>query len=289
MKRFKNNKGVTGVDIAVSVSIIVITLGIVMAIYTSYSNKSKEIKRNSVATNLAMTVIENIEATDINDSAITEITPGGKTIDGGYGITDKPKGYTIIAKKIESSDALIKMVAFQIDVIVSYEIEDETKTVTLSTIKKYDNTGEAEKPNMADTKIEGCIPVKYDSDKGGYVKTNVKDTGWYSISSRRFPVVVKIDEEKFGVDATIQLSQADASYVWIPFYGSDGANYRYCDSSGNIIKYVTDTTNISSYKITSDTVTDTNADGNIDITGGQWVTVDSDPHKAIKNLIFSWN
>ena len=45
MKRLKNSNGVTGIDIAVSVSIIAITLGIVMAIYTSYSNNASSPSR----------------------------------------------------------------------------------------------------------------------------------------------------------------------------------------------------------------------------------------------------
>ena len=48
MKRLKNNKGITGIDIVVSVTLIVITLGIVMAVYTSYANKTKEVKFFSV-------------------------------------------------------------------------------------------------------------------------------------------------------------------------------------------------------------------------------------------------
>lgn len=306
MKRFKNNKGVTGVDIAVSVSIIVITLGIVMAIYTSYSNKSKEIKRNSVATNLAMTVIEHIETTDINHSDIASITPTGKPIDNGYGITNKPNGYTITAKKIENENVAINKVAFQIDVIVSYTIQDEIKTVTLSTIKKYDNTKEAEPPKIADGKIivnknggsvqeiTGVIPVKYDSAKGGYVKTQITDSEWYSISSRKFPVVVKIDENAFGVDSKIQLAQASNRFVWIPYYGIEGTNkFRYCDSEGNIIKYQTNTDKISSYKISNTKVTP--------VYGGMWIEVDKDLkvttnsstfnniYENVRMKIFSWD
>ena len=45
------------------VTLIVITLGIVMTVYSSYSNQTKEVERTSAATNLAMKVIESLETT----------------------------------------------------------------------------------------------------------------------------------------------------------------------------------------------------------------------------------
>ena len=90
MKKLKDNKGVTGVDIAVSITLIIITLGIVMAVYTSYANKTKEVNRNTTATNLAMRVIEHIETIkDINDFQISNITNEGIEITGGtYGLPE---------------------------------------------------------------------------------------------------------------------------------------------------------------------------------------------------------
>ena len=74
MRKLKNNKGLTGIDIVVSISLIVIVLGIVIAVYSSYSNKSKEVKRTSIATNMAMKVIEEIEKKNIKDIPSTAVS-----------------------------------------------------------------------------------------------------------------------------------------------------------------------------------------------------------------------
>ena len=184
MKRLKNNKGVTGIDIVVSITLIVITLGIVMAVYSSYSNQTKEVERTSTATNLAMKVIESIETKEISDIEIKTGTTDEIDISNGYGVDTIPNGYRITAKKINPSNTILQNIAFQVDVTVSYRVGNKDKKVALSTIKKYDEVGEAEEPDM-DSMPEGCIPVKYDSAKGGYVKTNEKDFS-YSYKTRRW-------------------------------------------------------------------------------------------------------
>ena len=63
----KNNQGVTGIDIAVSVTLIIITLGIVMMVYSNYSNKVKEVNRNTTATNLAMKIVQNLDTMSVED------------------------------------------------------------------------------------------------------------------------------------------------------------------------------------------------------------------------------
>lgn len=164
MKRLKNNKGITGIDIVVSITLIVITLGIVVAVYTSYSNKVKEVKRTTQATNLAMKVIEKIETMKISE--VDDDINISETNSGKYGLeTEPPAGYTIKIVKKASNDDILKDIAVEVDVTVTYKVQDEEKKVTLSTIKKYEDIGEAEKPNMDDTTIKDYISVKYDLSK----------------------------------------------------------------------------------------------------------------------------
>lgn len=72
MKQLRNNKGVTGVDVALSVTLIIIVLGIAMTIYSSYARNVREVKRNTQATNLAMTVIEDIKGKSIEEITISD-------------------------------------------------------------------------------------------------------------------------------------------------------------------------------------------------------------------------
>lgn len=60
-KKLNNEKGVTGVDIVVSVTMIVVTIAVVMAIFANISSVSRDINRTSGATRIATNILENIE------------------------------------------------------------------------------------------------------------------------------------------------------------------------------------------------------------------------------------
>ena len=60
-KKLNNEKGVTGVDIVVSVTMIVVTIAVVMAIFANISSVSRDINRTSGATRMATNILENIE------------------------------------------------------------------------------------------------------------------------------------------------------------------------------------------------------------------------------------
>lgn len=239
MKKLKNNKGITGIDIVVSITIIVIVLGISLTVYSSYSEKSKEVKRTSVATNLAMKVIEKIEEKPIDSIELKPDTTDEINISTGYDVDTVPSGYEIKAiKKEVESDPIINSLAFQVDVIVIYSVDGEPKSVTLSTIKKKNETKEAEEPNIKGNEItinEGTeeeakvevIPVKYDVAKNGYVKTNSRDSEWYSISSKVFPIVIQASESDFDRNGVLNLTEKEDEdtykfsgkvYIWQPSY-----------------------------------------------------------------------
>ena len=310
MKKLKNNKGITGIDIVVSITIIAIILGITLTVYNSYSKKAREVKRTSVATNLAMKVIEYIEETDIEDNTIKAITDSGIDIESGYGIESCPSGYTIKAvRKTAGEDSLINSLAFQVNVTVEYKVGNETKSITLSTIKKKNEIEEAEEPNIKGNKIYNntgelatsedvtVTPVKYDVAKNGYVKTNSRDSEWYSISSKDFPIVAIASESDFDRNGVIKSDRWTSikKYVWVPFYGTTGSltdlKYRFCDKNGKIIEYDkydgATSYDIYNYKISDDAVVENKA-------GGKWVEVDYDLNSSdsdynnLKNNIFTW-
>ena len=60
MKKIKNHKGITGIDITASIVVIFIAIGIISTMYSKYINNSKKIKRNTEASNVAMKFIEYI-------------------------------------------------------------------------------------------------------------------------------------------------------------------------------------------------------------------------------------
>lgn len=250
MKKIKNNKGVTGIDIVVSITIILIVLGIVIVAYSTYSNKVKEVKRTTTATNLAMQVIEYVEELDINNNDIISIPikdgegVDEKPITSGYGIVSFPKGYNVfISKKNSESGNILNNIAFQVDVKVTFTVKNEPKEVTLSMIKKSNELGEIEKPKLDKIssdkykimtiedgveKYSEVYPIKYDSEKGGYVKTKKSDLEWYSISSKVFPLVIEAnDKVSFDRNGVLKLTEKKADgtykyngmvYIWEPLY-----------------------------------------------------------------------
>lgn len=315
MKKLKNNKGLTGIDVVVSITIIVIVLAIVTSVYVIYSRKSKEVKRTTTATNLAMTVIEYIEGLDINDPIITSMPTTEMEISTGYGVSGEyPNGYTVKIKKgilpdtVADAD-LINSLAFQVDVTVTYTVEDKEKSITLSAIKKKNGIEEAEEPNIIGDKIynnttelaTGVIPVKYDVGTDGYVKTNQYDSEWYSISSKVFPIVIKLkDGADFNRNGIIKLNdntKIDKIYVWMPSYGTVGSGsdlkYRFCNKDGKIIVYAEDNVNINgtTTKIKNYKVSTTSVSSRVQ---GQWVEVDynlnssNSNYNTLKNEIFTW-
>ena len=62
--RFKSNKGATGADVVVALSVIVIAMGVVSMIFVSLSNGSKRVNRTAGATRIATNIMENIERLD---------------------------------------------------------------------------------------------------------------------------------------------------------------------------------------------------------------------------------
>ena len=72
--KYKNNKGVTGVDLSVSLIIVVLFVGIISALVYNFGTTSKNINRKSIATNIATQKIENLKRDFINNTNDAEGT-----------------------------------------------------------------------------------------------------------------------------------------------------------------------------------------------------------------------
>ncbi len=86
--KLKNNKGVTGVDVAVAVTIFIVFLSIITAMFSNIVTTSQEINRKAKATNLAIDVIEKIKrrsfdsvSTNMSAQELGVVVPDGYTID----------------------------------------------------------------------------------------------------------------------------------------------------------------------------------------------------------------
>lgn len=71
--KIKDNKGFTGVDVAVSLVILLIFVSFVAALFYNLGNTSKRIERKTEATNLAIAFIEAMKATPFETLAATNL------------------------------------------------------------------------------------------------------------------------------------------------------------------------------------------------------------------------
>ena len=64
---FRNNKGITGTDISVSLIIIVLFVGIISTLVYNFSAESKEINRKSQAIDIAISKIESMKQSNYDE------------------------------------------------------------------------------------------------------------------------------------------------------------------------------------------------------------------------------
>jgi len=260
MKKIKNNKGITGIDITTSIVILIIAIGIIMSMYSKYIDNSKIVKRNTEANNLAMNFVEYIEKTDYDSidilfdtdgngvDNVKKITAGPEDdIIGAFGIGIKnvidqiPKQYTITFYKQDEIDSI----ALKLKVEVSYYIKDKNYIVSLSKVK----TKIINQVNFPDIDVDEVKKVtkgennryflKYSNLKNGYVQTSISDNEWYSISGKRCPIAVYANPNDFDLNGVINLSDCNQIYVWVPRFGKiSGELYGFgYDTTDYIITY----------------------------------------------------
>lgn len=322
MKFLKNNKGVTGIDIVMSILIIIVSVTLITIMYSKYIEKSKEIKRNTTATNIAMKVIDKIENTKFDD--ITD-----ELIEDNFEINDET-GYTIRVKKVEE----IENVSIKFKVEVEYKIGNKSETIELSTTKTK-GSFQANIPDMSKGEVKKSAKtinvsnstgdtttgeytryvLKYSNTKKGYIKANTTDDDWYSISGKKFAVIAYAKESPipFNTNGVIDFNECSEIYVWVPRFIKDAnGKYRFCyeqtnnpiiyksesdtitisDSTYSVAKYIADTSNT-----TGITEYASFKENEVNMTG-KWVRVNSDfdaintDDKNILNILktkeFTW-
>ena len=163
--KLNNQKGVTAVDIVVSITMIVISISIVMAIYVNINTSSREVTRKAAATRLATNMLERIDVlyydkvlevfTTLQGTTYApyvEYTAGeGFSPNGTYKITNYPvtgrlfnttipKGYTInfeVSNVYGENDSTKYDLVKQIKITVEFAVGKKTEEVTLTTTKEF--------------------------------------------------------------------------------------------------------------------------------------------------------
>lgn len=223
-KKFKNNKGITGVDIITSVTIVVLTMGIVTAIYINTINKAKDNIRNSNAIRIATQIIENIQAKPY----LELVNAGSITIDSSTEDANRrafdvkiQKGYTVKINSSKVSTSDIWDLARNVTVEVSYKYLNRDKVVKLETIKKRELLEQVNKPFLEDFacfygyNINYCYPIKKMTN-GSYKVTSPSDPEWYNYDKGNYALVAYVQNDLNIGDSVTDLKNV---FLWIPRFG----------------------------------------------------------------------
>ena len=141
--KLKNNKGFTGVDVAVSLVILLIFISFVATLFYNVSNTSKRMERKTQATNIAIEFIEAMKATPFETLAAntqSQVTMDKDTFKSLTGKTvEIPNGYTVkISIEDPNNDSNMGQVMKIITAEVTYQLgnADTEENVMIQTLVK---------------------------------------------------------------------------------------------------------------------------------------------------------
>lgn len=139
--KIKSEKGITGIDITLSVILIAIFIGILATLSLNIQNNTKQAERHAEALNYAISTIEKVKSLSFSElpaagnSKITGLEDGyitnGNGKDTPYYRTVTVQDYTELDGNSGAKSEIVKRVAVEI----SYKYNNKDKTITLSTIK----------------------------------------------------------------------------------------------------------------------------------------------------------
>ena len=132
LKKIKKNRGVTGIDASIAVTILMIFVPLITTIISNTINVKEKINRKVIATNLAIQGVKQISALDegvISNQVVFDGKKGGHYV---YGSENFPKGYTVEVE-VKKGSSLDKNVT----VTVTYQnnIGDEELVFTTKITK----------------------------------------------------------------------------------------------------------------------------------------------------------
>lgn len=209
MEKIKSNVGNTGIDIAISLGIISITLAILAALYFNTYITNAEIERRTQAINYAIQIFEKISEyyySDVTQENFTVTTnSNGREEIAGIEIE---KGYTISVNIEDYTNNNETNVVKTVTVIVNYKIGNKDNKIELKKFKEKETLITPNKPELSNNMI---------AVKGQVVNGNVKfkdinlpDNTWYNYLQKKWALARMSDENN-------SLSENDI-YVWIPRY-----------------------------------------------------------------------
>ncbi len=133
--RIKSEKGITNIDITISIILITLFVAIIATIMYMINTNSSSMERRTEATNYAISEIERLKAQTFTDLQDTNETNDFTNIMEGTNPTGYAKKITItdyanLPGKTDAVSGLVK----QVTVEIAYKDGDTNQTVALSTV-----------------------------------------------------------------------------------------------------------------------------------------------------------
>ena len=219
MEKIKSNGGYSGIEIAISLGIISITLVILAALYFNMYIGNIEIERRTQALNYASQIFEKVseyyysEVTPEN-FAITQNSSGNNEVAG----IEIPKSYEVLVniqnyKTNEATD-----VVKNVQITITYKVGNKDNTITLNRFKTKEVLITPNKPILEDNMT--AVKVQKTGSTSTYKTTTTTDSDWYNYFQKRWALAKdnSTGNEVVGTDL----------FVWIPRYA------YYLDSNQNL-------------------------------------------------------
>ncbi len=179
IKKLSNQKGITGVDVVIAITIISITTIAILALYVNIIVGSKKVTRTSAATRIATSILENVDSMYYAEveQELDRLSKKAGVVQGDYSTsatydmviksnlqetvfnTKLNSGYDLelVVNEISSSSDTDKYVPIiecplilEIKAIVKYDVSNTKQEVALKTIKKRELLEECNAPNIND-------------------------------------------------------------------------------------------------------------------------------------------
>jgi Tfp pilus assembly protein PilE len=131
----KLNKGITSIDVVISVIIVTLFASIIATLFYNLYITTTARKRNAIATNCLIDVIENVkmmEYSDVDDSGVSKVVQdliNDNTIPQGYNVTSSITKYNETEGNTDKKD-LVKI----LKVSVNYKLGSKEEKIEISTL-----------------------------------------------------------------------------------------------------------------------------------------------------------
>lgn len=250
-EKVKCQKGLTGIDIITSVSIILITIAVVSMIYLNTTVESRNITRTAGATRIGTNILENIEklsyeeflenyenlmsnCTLIKDekSEYNEYYLLNKNSDNQVFSTKIPNGYQLYMRCTSNYGTRTEMsekfdLVRNVEIIIAFNVGDRTEKIDFQIVKTREIIEETNAPDTDDLLTSGIVQsemnyyaVKYLDSSEVYIKINENDSSWYNYSNKQWATVIvsKQKEDKlFDINGkfigTINTKKSEETYT----------------------------------------------------------------------------